>query len=125
LRGRCDHRPRLGRTSYREIAELTVERTGRCQATHLPRAPTALTADNVKNGHLGRPTEETAVFRKFLSVEDIREDVRRTIGSGAAATADVDSIVSEIVQTVGVDGYSNMDQSLFWAIVSKYDDIQL
>lgn len=60
--------------------------------------------------------------RTFTTDADIRDDVRQAIEAGEGTeTIDVDGIVREIVTSVGVGGYADMDQEAFWAIVARHD----
>lgn len=64
--------------------------------------------------------------QRFTTDADVRDDVRQAIEAGEGAdTIDADGIVREIVQTVGVDGYSDMDERTFWSIVAKHDSSQV
>lgn len=64
--------------------------------------------------------------RTFTTDADIRDDVRQAIEAGEGAeTIDVDGIVREIVQTVGIDGYADLDEADFWAIVARHDSTQV
>jgi hypothetical protein len=62
--------------------------------------------------------------RIYTTDADIRDDVRQAIEAGEAEGIDIDGIVREIVQTVGVDGYADLDEADFWAIVAKHDSTQ-
>jgi hypothetical protein len=62
--------------------------------------------------------------RTFTSDSDIRDDVRQAIEAGEAEGIDIEGVVREIVQTVGIDGYADLDESAFWAIVASHDSTQ-
>lgn len=62
--------------------------------------------------------------RIYTTDADIRDDVRQAIEAGEGEGIDIDGVVREIVQTVGVDGYADLDEADFWAIVAKHDSTQ-
>ena len=64
--------------------------------------------------------------RNFTTDADIRDDVDQALqgAPGYPADYDIDGIVREIIQTVGIDGYADMDETDFYAIVARHDSTQ-
>lgn len=65
--------------------------------------------------------------RTFTTDADIRDDVDQTLqgAPGYPADYDIAGIVREIVHTVGIDGYADMDEADFYAIVARHDSTQV
>jgi hypothetical protein len=63
------------------------------------------------------------MIRTFTTAADVRHDVDRALqGSpGYPADYDVDGIVAEIIERVGVAGYADLPHDEFWQIVARFD----
>jgi hypothetical protein len=62
----------------------------------------------------------------FATATTIRDDITRTLQAGEGAdTINIDGVVSEIVSTVGIEGYADMDMADFYAIVARHDSTQV
>lgn len=65
------------------------------------------------------------MIRNFTTASDIRDDVRQALDASPefAGDFDVDRIVREIIERVGVEGYATLPTEEFWQIVARHDEL--